>query len=129
MFPNATAWPHKQPAKPFGNLFDFDCNKMEADAMADAHKKMIFALKTIPSLLSASITRTPVAFFVTSSPFYGDIIILAHCTSCNFRHNQGEFGSSKTFQIIQKLSRLSGNFPDHLAHRYATFLCSWDVEI
>ena len=30
-----------------------------------------------------------------------------------FWHNQGFFGSSKTFQIIQKISRLSGNFPDH----------------
>ena len=36
-----------------------------------------------------------------------------------FRPNQGFFGSSKTFQVIRKLSRLSIIFPDH-PHTFQT---------
>ena len=52
---------------PLGKYSDLDCNKIEVEATAEAHKKTTFALNTILSLVSASITRTPDAFFVSGS--------------------------------------------------------------
>ena len=60
------------------------------------------------------------AAFVTSSPFYGDIITLAKCTSCRLSAFNQDFWIIKnfpdyqeTFQIIRNLPRPSGHFPDY----------------
>ena len=41
-----------------------DCNRIAVDAIAEAHKKIIFDSNLITSLVIVSITLTPVAFCV-----------------------------------------------------------------
>ena len=52
---------------PLGKYSDLDCNKIDVEATAEAHKKTTLALKTMLSFVSASITRTPEAFLVSGS--------------------------------------------------------------
>ena len=49
---------------PFGKASDLDCIKIAVEAIAEAHKKITFALYSITSAVSESITLTPVSLFI-----------------------------------------------------------------
>ena len=53
--------------RPFGYLSDFDCRRIDDEAMAEAHKNIIFELYSICSLVSESTILTPVALLEFSS--------------------------------------------------------------
>jgi len=53
--------------RPLGNLSDLDCIKIAVEAMDEAQRKITFALNSNSSLVSLSITFTPVAFWVSGS--------------------------------------------------------------